>query len=288
MKGDDYHFHYQWLDAKKQSQQFTFTLNTTRVNNDFRHFKALRPSLLQMHSVRKLKEAASKLDPKKGYAVIRPRVDSVEYEIRSRDQSWIRQQSEKLSQVYQASLSEYLYQEYYTDFPGFHQLQAQKVYKPDHIRFAKESQDAVMPIVAKLKQTMPRANARSIAVYLLSWLQTIPYSPMESRAEANGSGFVPPLRLIDNNLGDCDSKVTLMATIMKAMFPRLRIAIVYIPNHALIGMNVSHLEEDEKLELDGLDYTLSEPVGPAVMPFATISARSRRYIESGNYKIELL
>lgn len=75
---------------------------------------------------------------------------------------------------------------------------------------------------------------------------------------------------------------------MKAMFPRLRIALVFIPGHALIGMNVSHLADDEKLEIDGLDYTLSEPVGPGLLPFATISDRSKRYVSSGNYLVELL
>ena len=162
------------------------------------------------------------------------------------------------------------------------------MYKPDHLRFAKESAEPLKPVLDEIRKKMPRANARGVAVFLLSWLQTIPYDTMESRAESNGAGFVPPLRLIANNKGDCDSKVTLMASIMKAMFPRLKIALIYIPGHALIGMNVSHLTEDEKLEIDGLDYTLAEPVGPGLLPFAQISEQSKRYISSGYYQVELL
>lgn len=283
-----YQFDYEWIDDKRNTQDFSFTLNAKNVNGDYRHFKALRPSLLHMFQVRKLKQAASQLDPKKGHVSILPRVNRVEFEIRSTDQSWINEQSKELTTLYESSLLEYLHQEYYTEFSGFHQVSNTKIYKPDHIRFARESKDSLMPIIKAIRAKLPRANARGVAVFLLSWLQNIPYDAMESRAQSNGAGFVPPIRLISNNRGDCDSKVTLMASIMKAMFPRLRIAIIYIPGHALIGMNVSHLEEDEKLEIDGLDYTLAEPVGPALLPFAQISEQSMKYIASGNYQIELL
>lgn len=287
-QGKTTNFHYVWQDHQQKQHELTFNLNTKNVNGDYRHFKALRPSLLHMYSVKKLKQAAAKLDPKKGVVKIHSRVNRVEYEIRSREQSWINEQSSKLSKLYESSLLEYLQQEYYTEFPGFHQANNSKIYKPDHLRFAKESSKSLEPVIAAIREKMPRANARRVAMFLLSWLQTIPYSTIESRAESNGSGFLPPIRLLANNKGDCDSKVTLMASIMKAMFPRLRIALVFIPGHAFIGMNVSHLADDEKLEIDGLDYTLSEPVGPGLLPFATISDRSKRYVSSGNYLVELL
>ncbi len=285
---DDYQFDYKWLNDKGAEQAFSFTLNAATVNNNYRHFKALRPSLLHMYSVRKLKQAAAQLDPKKGTVTIHSRVNRVEYEIRSTEQAWINQQSEKLGRLYENSLTEYLHQEYYTEFIGFHNHSSAKIYKPDHIRFAKESAQPLQPLLNAIREKLPRANARGVAVFLLSWLQNIPYDTMESRADSNGAGFVPPLRLLANNKGDCDSKVTLMASIMKAMFPRLKIALIYIPGHALIGMNVSHLAEDEKLEIEGLDYTLAEPVGPGLLPFAQISAESKRYISSGNYQVELL
>lgn len=283
-----YQFDYKWTDEKDKTQEFSFALDTKNVNGDYRHFKALRPSLLHMFQVRKLKQAASKLDPKKGSVTILPRVNRVEFQIRSTEQSWIDEQSRSLQEIYEASLLDYLQQEYYNEFPGFHQVANTKIYKPDHIRFATESKKSLTPLIEAIRAKLPRANARGVAVFLLSWLQSIPYDTMESRAVSNGAGFVPPIRLIANNKGDCDSKVTLMASIMKAMFPRLRIAIIYIPGHALIGMNVSHLEEDEKLEIDGLDYTLAEPVGPALLPFAQVSEQSLKYIASGNYQIELL
>jgi len=285
---NQYLFNYLWMDSAGKEHELSFSLAAEAVNDRYRHFKALRPSLLHMYSVKKLKQAAAKLDPKKGRVKIHNRVNKVEYEISSTERSWIDEQSSKLSKLYDESLTEYLHQEYYTDFPGFHQHSNTRIYKPDHKRFAQESAEDLAPIIEQIKQNRPRSTARGIAVYLLSWLQTIPYNTMESRAESNGAGFVPPVRLLANNKGDCDSKVTLMASLMKAMFPRLRVAIIYIPGHALIGLNVSHLSKDEKLSIDGMDYTLAEPVGPGLLPFAEISERSKRYIASGNYQVELL
>lgn len=284
----DYQFSYEWLNDKGMQQELSFNLDAGTVNNNYRHFKALRPSLLHMYSVRKLKQAAAQLDPKKGSVTIYSRVNRVEYEIRSIEQAWINEQSQKLAMLYETSLSDYLHQEYYTEFSGFHRHSNTKIYKPDHVRFARESAQPLQPLIDQIRAKLPRATARGVAVFLLSWLQNIPYDTLESRAQSNGAGFVPPLRLIANNKGDCDSKVTLMASIMKAMFPRLKVALIYIPGHALIGMNVSHLAKDEKLEIEGLDYTLAEPVGPGLLPFAEISEQSRRYIASGNYQVELL
>ena len=112
----DYQFNYKWFNDIGMEQTFSFTLDSSTVNNNYRHFKALRPSLLHMYSVRKLKQAAAQLDPKKGNVTIHSRVNRVEYEIRSTEQTWINQQSQKLSKLYETSLLEYLNQEYYTEF----------------------------------------------------------------------------------------------------------------------------------------------------------------------------
>lgn len=282
-------YQYQWLDQQGKEQQFSFLLDKHKVYNDYRHFKALTPARLQMYSLKKLKQAAAQVNPREGRVAIKQTSTGVEFELSSTDEKWIEQQSQSLHALYEQSLSDYLHQEYYIEFADFHQSGNNSLsYKPDHVRFAKESKDAVLPIARAIKEKMPRANARRVANFLLSWLQSIPYNEITSRAQSNGSGYLPPLRVVENNMGDCDSKVTLMASILKAMFPRLRIAIIYVPKHALIGLNVSHLNTDERITIDGLDYTLAEPVGPGQIKFAEIAEQSKRYIYSGIYKVELL
>lgn len=284
-----HHFSYQWLDADNKTLDLSFTLNGKNVNGDFRHFKALKPSLLKMHSLRKLKEAAAQVNPREGFVKILPSYQSIEYQIQGKSKTWITKQSQRLDGIYKQALKDYLYQEYYVEFDGIGASKQKNTtsYKPDHARFAKESGDSLQPIIDAIHKKMPRATARKVAIFLLSWLQNIPYDEIQDRSTSNGSGFLPPIKVIANNKGDCDSKTTLMATILKRMFPKLRIAIIYVPKHALIGLNVSHLSEDYKIDIDGLDYTLAEPVGPALVEFAEVSDRSKQFIESGNYSVEV-
>lgn len=287
--GDKTKFEYKWQNNNARPYSLDFELNTKAINSDFRHFKSLTPSRLQMYSVKKLKQAAAQLDPRKGSVKIKPSYQGVEFEFKSTSREWMEQQSVTLKNVYDSSLKNYLHQEYYIEFQpiGYRGNSSTLSYKPDHVRFAKESADSLAPIIKRLKKILPRANARRTAIFLLSWLQTIPYSTLESRTQSNGSGFSPPIKLISNNKGDCDSKVTLMASILKAMYPRLRVAIIYVPEHALIGLNVSHLSTDYKLQIDGLDYTLAEPTGPRMIKFSEISERSKKFIESGMYQTEI-
>jgi hypothetical protein len=286
--GSSTKFDYKWEDAKSNLHEFNFQLTTKNISSDFRHFKALTPSRLQNYSIKKLKQAVAKLDPRKGSVKIKPTYNGVGFEFKSTSNQWMNEQSTKLKNVYDASLDEYLYDEYYIEFQpiGYKSNTSNKTYKPDHVRFATESSPSLSSIIDKLKEKFPNASPRVVAEFLLSWIQTIPYNTLESRTQSNGAGFSPPLKVIAENKGDCDSKVTLMASILKAMFPRLKLAIIYVPEHALIGLNVSYLSSDYKVKIDELDYTLAEPTGPRLIKFADISERSKRFIESGMYQIE--
>lgn len=287
--GDKTKFEYKWKNSTSRQYSMDFELATKNINSDFRHFKALTPSRLQMYSIKKLKQAVAQLDPRKGSVRIKPSYQGVEFDLRSTSREWMEEQSVTLKNIYDSSLKDYLHQEYYIEFQpiGYRGNSSVLTYKPDHVRFAAESADSLKPIIKRLKKILPRANARRTAIFILSWLQSIPYSTLESRTQSNGSGFSPPIKLVANNKGDCDSKVTLMASILKAIFPRLRVAIIYVPEHALIGLNVSHLSSDYKLQINGLDYTLAEPTGPRLIKFSDISDRSKKYIESGMYQTEI-
>lgn len=283
-----YEYQYEWVDRKDVKQTLSFALDRALVNSNYRHFKALRPSLLKMHGTRQLKLAIAQLDPKKGRVTLIPRHNTIDFKIQSTDPKWIQLTSNKLQAIYDSTLSTVLKDNYYTEFDGFHQRGGTQFFRPDHRRFAEESLDSLTPIVGAINQKMPNAGARQVANFLLGWIQSIPYNTMESRIESNGAGFLPPLKVLDRNQGDCDSKVTLMAAIMKKMFPNLRMAIIYIPKHAVLGLNISHLQQDYRVTIDGLDYTIAEPVGPALIPLADAADSSKRYLESNNYKYELL
>lgn len=291
-EGEKVRFGYKWIDSEKKQQSLSFLLNTASVNSDFRHFKALRPSLLRMYSLKKLKQAISKLDPKQGRVTITPVQNGVEFTISSFSETWQKETAKHLRNVYQTSLKEYLYQEYYVEFQGVSSVSKpndQTLYfKPDHRRFVEEGTTSTKPIIDELLRLFPNAPARTVAEFINSWIQTIPYDDLERRETSNGAGFEPPVHLLSKNRGDCDSKVTLMAHILKQLYPRLRMVIIYLPEHALLGLNVSVLQDDKFVEIDGLKFVLAEPVGPATIRIADASPESLRKIDAGTYTIERL
>jgi hypothetical protein len=283
-----YHFEYQWLDHTDTQYEMAFALDAKQINNSFRHFKALSPSLIKSNSIRAIQQEIAKYDPRKGRISLVEQPNGVEFKLSSTNRDWLNKTSKELDGMYDKFAQEYIRSQYYTNFTYFgYRTASTNYYRPDHARFAEESIEMLKPIAEEIKRILPRVTARGVAQFILSWLQTIPYSEIESRTESNGAGFLPPPRLLTFNKGDCDSKVTLMASLMKLIFPRIRVAIVYIPQHALIGFNVSTLNDDEKLEYDNSTFVLSEPVGPGLLPFAEVSERSQRYIDSGNYSIEV-
>ncbi|MDU0114179.1 hypothetical protein RT723_14485 [Psychrosphaera aquimarina] len=155
--GDKTKFEYKWQNSNVRPYYLDFELNTKAINSDFRHFKSLTPSRLQMYSVKKLKQAASQLDPRKGSVKIKPSYQGVEFEFKSTSREWMEQQSVTLKNVYDSSLKDYLHQEYYIEFQpiGYRGNSSTLSYKPDHVRFAKESADSLAPMIKKLKKYFP-------------------------------------------------------------------------------------------------------------------------------------
>jgi hypothetical protein len=121
-------------------------------------------------------------------------------------------------------------------------------------------------------------------------VQSIPYSTLESRITSAGAGFNPPLKLLWENQGDCDSKVTLTAALLRSLMPRINIALIFIDNHALMGVNIAAEigSEEMTIEHNGITYLLAEPTGPALLALGTISEDSQQAILQGQYTIETM
>lgn len=283
-------YQYQWLDGNDEVQSFSFSVNRKLSNDQFRHFKSLSPTRMTKHVKKSLLKTVNTLDRRKGSVKLVPELNGFSFQLTSRDKDWLASTEEKLNTSSKQAVEAFLKREYYIEFAGFGHSANNKTigYKPDHKRFVEESTEAVEPIANAIVERFANATVRTTASFLLSWIQSIPYDKIESRVSSNGAGFLPPLRLIDANKGDCDSKVVLMASILKQLYPNMRTTIVYVPQHALLGMNISHISDDYLLTIDGLDYTLIEPVGPAQLEFATIAEQSQRYVESNYYITEAL
>ena len=132
------------------------------------------------------------------------------------------------------------------------------------------------------------SDSRAYFSLILSWLQSIPYDTLEDRVVSNGSGYAPPISVLMQNLGDCDSKAVLASSMVRAFLPTTKMIVLYLPNHALLGIALTPMADDRTIEYDGDVYVLYDPTGPALIPFGQVSEDTERNIVTGRYQVEVV
>lgn len=162
--------------------------------------------------------------------------------------------------------------------------------KPDHVRIIEESGSELGSVAEALltaaggEQTEPRV----LLAWLLAFVQDIPYNALESEDGSRGTGYLLPRQVLAQNRGDCDSKVALLAALFQYVHPEIAQRLLFVPNHALLAVALPAQAGDEQLVIDGMNYLLLEPTGPAELPLGQIADSSRLPIRSGNYMSEAL
>ncbi|MEL6344380.1 MAG: hypothetical protein AAFV53_14780 [Myxococcota bacterium] len=167
--------------------------------------------------------------------------------------------------------------EAYREEHGFTLLRRKII--PDHARHASEYAASVAPLVDALGG--PTDDPREFAQTALGYVQSIPYEKLVRLRDR----YRRPLSVLGRNRGDCDSKSTLFLALMRQAYPDLPLAMVYIPEHAYVGLGISPQRGDAKLKKGDDVYVLAEPVGPSMMPIGEAGKKSRRAARRGKAKI---
>jgi hypothetical protein len=153
---------------------------------------------------------------------------------------------------------------------------------PDHARHVQQYADDLKPVVRALGGAT--TDPRVFADKALSFVQSIPY---EKRARISDL-YRRPLSLLGRNKGDCDSKTVLYLSLLRAAYPDLPLAVVYIPGHAYGAVGLSPQRGDTKLRRKGQTWVGVEPVGPAVRPVGKLGGKSWRRAKSGRYRMRVI
>lgn len=280
-KEDTYQFNYRWLDHQKQSQQISFSLHKSVIFDKFRNFRTFKPELAAQYISKNVVKQLHK-NPINNI--------QINYEkstgniiIKGTDLKKINQAENTISILNSEYKKKYLNENLYHNFTTYNNVQA---VKPNHVRFATLSADDLKPLKPVILEKVSIKNIRKATDYVLAFVQSIPYSTLETRINSSGAGFNPPQKLLWENQGDCDSKVTLTASILRTLMPRIKMALVFIDNHALIGINVLAKANETTITLNGITYLLAEPTGPALLPLGTLSDVSELAITQGQYSAE--
>jgi hypothetical protein len=150
----------------------------------------------------------------------------------------------------------------------------------DHARIAARRSEAVAPVAAALAEGTD--SQREFVSRALRFSQSIPY---QKGKRGQDSGFQRPLALLARNKGDCDGKSALFLSILRAEMPKVPLAMVYVPGHALVGVGIKPEKGDQTFRYQGKTYVLAEPVGPGAFPLGKAAPENKRAAKQGVIRV---
>lgn len=272
---------YTWLDHQQQPRELAFSLSTDITQNQYRNQTDYKPEMAQRYVYVELMKQAQQVNPKEARVKLVHRGQRIEVSVTSRSRQMISKWQGLMAEKQESAFDQYLHDNHYTRFTNY---MGQEGVLPDHIRYIQESRDIVLPVAQAIyDQLTEGSSTRDYINLLLSWIQTIPYDTLESRIGSSGAGFFSPVEVLVNNRGDCDSKATLTAALLRALLPNLSMAIVYLPNHALLAINLGIRSDEQNLDIRGAPHVLIEPTGPAQVTIGNTSQETARHLANGSY-----
>ena len=151
----------------------------------------------------------------------------------------------------------------------------------------KRNRPRVRSVVGRIRDVAGDVSLNYFLALILSFVQEIQYGipPTEEQGKII-LGFWPPLKVLVNNFGDCDSKGVTFAS-MWMNYKKFPVILIKVPEHLFVGLAIPSLGR-EGIVINGLRYTLCEVTGKDKMPPGLISAFSRRYLESGRFRYEII
>ncbi|XQW84455.1 hypothetical protein ACOYR1_15125 [Thalassotalea piscium] len=283
-RGDDYLFKYQWLNSSNEKNAIEFLLPKKQLFTHFRGFKNYKPKMAQEFVALSLKKHFRDNPVDNIKIAFSNQSGQLTTQISGADNKAINAAYHQVAKLEEQFTEQYLHKNYYHIFT----MDNKRGIKPDHVRIANESVDDLKTVKPVILNIVTVKNIRKVVNFILGFVQSIPYETLQSRATSSGAGFNTPLRVLWENKGDCDSKVTLTVALLRALMPRIKIALIFIDNHAIFGINVPAQNNETTITFEGTEYVLADPTGPALMNLGQLTDETKNIILSGHYAIEIL
>jgi hypothetical protein len=276
-------FAYAW-----RMQDASFTLNFTLSAKTFTAMPNTRPAFSNDVMQREIEVAllkyAKTLDPRRGRVEIKRRGKVIEYGVSSPSESTNQDIMQMLKSISAEAKQQYLSDHFYTYYSSPLGVSA---VKHDHAKYAKMSADSLTPVVAAIKGMQINVNdPREFIQIALNWMQSIPYDTLENRVTSNGAGYVSPKDLLVQNQGDCDSKATFLAALIRAYSSSVQQKMVLLPQHALLAIAIRPDANEKTVSQDGIEYVLLEAAGPGYFDIGKVADSTWMDIINRQYSLD--
>src|SRR6202012_2872913 len=94
---------------------------------------------------------------------------------------------------------------------------------------------------------------RARVALALGFFQEIPYATLDDK-QRQGGDFLPAPALLAENRGDCDSKAVALAAVVRNFTRFRRLAVVTMPGHAILGVEMPAAPGDATIRQGGRQY----------------------------------
>lgn len=267
-------FSYAYQTAQGQQQTLQFRLNLDDINRGSAEFQPWNDAAARQSAVDVTRQLARDMEKPN----LKATVDAVPngMEIRLSGYGLTPQSPQvavlekTLQTTYVTSIQTYATRNLYrAKITGEHSTSIE----PDHPAIAIRYTPAMAPVAKAIMEQVPGAGQgpRAFINAALGWLQTIPYDTLQNRATSNGAGFQTPYGLIQGNLGDCDTKATALAALIRAAYPSIPLTMVYVPDHAFLGIGLPQSTQDYALRTEYGTFILADATGPGLTPLGYIT-----------------
>ncbi|MBQ1784838.1 MAG: hypothetical protein II007_14445 [Gammaproteobacteria bacterium] len=276
--GELLRYHYSWQDPKRKEQQFSFAVPADGEQGV--RYRSYRPEMASAEVRQAMLKTAANF---KGIELVTIGAPSEgRFQLRGGSDEERRAAQAELEKVSTGVRKQFLsgHQQAEIRLPnGEHGV------IPDHLYYINASLPAFATMAGELRQRFKGPDPRPLIEYLLPWVQSLPYVAMANRFANPTLEFRPPLAVLQQHGGDCDSKATLMATILRAVHPDLPLAMVYLPEHAMLAIQLPHASGERYVNLQGRRMLLVDVVGPAMLPIGSVGERSGTLLSAGSYAL---
>lgn len=278
-----HHYRYQWRDANAQTFSIAFTLSRQR----FEELHYVQPAYKAELAARQLRlgllEYAQQIDPRLARIEVHQHREQVTIEVHGKDAQQVADIQQQLSTQRDALTHQFLSERLYRQHLG---IMGQHGIIPDYAAHVIQQAPSLIPVSQAFYEMLPeKSDARAYIDLVLSWSQSIPYDALDNRMTSHGAGFLPPIGLIDQNKGDCDSKSALVAALIRAFLPTTPLTMVLLREHALLAIALPVLKNDQHITIEQREWVLFDPTGPALFPFGRISETTMREITNQQYQL---
>lgn len=280
-----YDFHYQWHDHQNQLRTLFFSLNGPSLHQSIGHFTSLSPQQINRSLLQPLTYFAREQGWYQMEVSLSSLLGKIDYKPHLRDAKESRNRVSRMREQEQIERQRLLSENFLT----FLTMPPNQIgIAPDHARIAAANIERLAPVSSSFFNSLSGSSVREYLSVITSFVQAIPYNDLTRRLESGGKGFYPPAQLLLENQGDCDSKVTLLAAILKGLMPNMTMAVVYLPNHALLALTINAQAQDITIEHNGVRFVVVDPTGPASLGIGQLSNSSALHVVNGNTTVKII